>query len=308
MKDRLEKSVETLGGELCVLQNESHRASEETFKIRSTKRQAKEIIERQFEEINNAFDIKKRSLLKEIDETDLGEEDINRLISDTQGTINVLSSAITTGNTLLSGWNSTTITPNIANDTVSVVNKLGKTENLKRTFSEICGYETFVEPSTSEKEAKKLMLTANNAKRVLFRKVSTHGLKDLKCKEIGPFFVSLEWEECRQDDKYIITMHKDGSGWDFDSSPESNENNITITTLEPNRVYVFSIKVKRDTVLSDWSKTLTVKTAPLTVENITTVLVSNGVYGNAICVRSLREMKILAEKGKKIFIYLFLTF
>lgn len=302
MKEKLESNIEAISGELHTLEELSRKAEEKVDEIATSKEEVRDLIQKNFDEIRRTLDEKEAQVLKNLEEIDLGDENVSVIISDIHNEIENLSETITSGNELLDEWDTKEITSDYTTKIASIVNKfkgIEETKRLKSTFSEKLSYELLVKTDDFMDEAAGITQQIKGLTEVEFRKTYTTGPTNLSCNEVNPFFVSLEWDRNERDDKYIVITRKEGEEWDHESSFECNENRTIIASLNSDTTYNFRIKAKRGTILSNWSDTLTAKTTPFTFENVALTLFTHCDNGDKVFISTLKQMEVLTEDGIK---------
>lgn len=301
IKATLKTSIETLEKDTHILEDINKEAGEEAERTQLMKEQAKECVHKQFSELRKLIVEKENAMMSEIENVQM-ESGIDSLASVLHGILGTLSSILTEGKTLLNGWNSTT-TIRAATMLTSIIKEVEKVKNTKNAYNETNRYEFFANLSDFEKGTKAICQSIETLNGVEFKK-TPYTPKCLRARNMGYFFVALEWSGGKlidKDDKYIVAVQKEGTMWDPNSLLECSENRLTITTLETDSTYKFSVMVKRGTTMSKWSDALTIKIPPVNIDSI-----SKSLKGECddveICIKSLEQMKELTKKGKSHFI------
>lgn len=294
MNKTLRKSVETIEREEPVLQDISQELVKELDSFQNKIDEAKEHVRGQFTEIREILDRKEREILERIEETQSDEEELNQLISDTGSVLDECQATLTTGKTLLSKWKSTNFKASVADKAIYVVNKAKEIQRIKRTYDEVHKHKAVAVFRDFEDQAKKITQLINSVPAVVVKRIPTIGPMRLGAKEVGPFFVTLEWD--RVDGKYDVSLQKEGEVGNPKSSFKCSGNKITINTLEPNTTYKFRVKEKRGGAAGEWSDALVVKTAASTIENMISLLM-NHCHDARICIRTLKQLEALEREG-----------
>lgn len=300
MKEKLESNIEATSGELRTLDDLLQKAEEKVDEIRISKGEVRDLIQKNFDEIRKALDEKEATMLKNVEEINLGDESVNDIIFDIHKEIDNFSEAISAGNELLDELDTKEITTTCTSKAASIINKLKDTEEIRRlksTLNEKLSYELLVRSDEFVRETAEIIQSTRDFPEVEFRKTYTIGPTNLSCEEVNPFFVSLEWDKNERDDKYIVFVRKEGKEWSPEFSLECSENKAIMESLCPDTTYNFRVKAKRGTILSNWSDILTVKTTSFTFENVALTLFAHCDGDNKVCLKSLEQMKILTEDG-----------
>lgn len=303
LKTNMETCIKTLENYGHILQDAPQKAKKELEKIQTKKEQVKELVKKQFDEVRKILKENEIRLLNSIDKIQFDEDKLTKCITESQDAFTPLSSAYQKAKSVLNTLCNAEITPEIARDVISIINCTRVTHDNLRSYNEICGYEMVISSNEFEKEVKTIIQSINIINEVKMNKVSTLIPKGLTSKSVGAFFVSLEWDKNEGDEKYIIAMQKEGVSWDPNSSLECSDNKITLTSLERETTYKFSVMAKRGTFMSGWSDPLEVKTTiPTIIETIINNLRIQHIDPE-VCVNNLEQTKELTNESEYIFIF-----
>lgn len=296
LKEKLEPSIKAFENNLETLKELSNKAKDESGKINKKKNESKSLVQKHFDEIRKKLNEKESNMKRIIENTDLGDEEIYDLIIRTDNIKSDILRHINSEKEAINDLDTKPITLDIATKIISAINRYNKFERLKEEYHTISDYEILEKPNNLEEEKKLIINSIETIGDIEIKKISIFGPQTLACNEFGPFFASFGWErDKRDDDKYIVSITKEGEeGY---SSPESYENTVTVTSLEPNTTYNFRVRAERGGFLSRWSDTSTVKTTMLNVENVATILRGHYKICDEIFIKSLDFMRILTEKS-----------
>lgn len=299
VKTILEARIEALERDTHILEDVCKEARIEVERIQSTKKYVKERIHGRFNEIRELLKEKETVVMNAVENMQL-EKEVESLASESNRILESLSLMLTKGKSFLDGWGSVKMAPKVINMVSSIVSKTDLIKGIEDTCNKVCAYESFPEIDKFENEIKSISQSIEKLNRVEFKKIP-YTPKHLSFKNVGYFFVSLEWSENRlvnDDDKYIIAMNKDGTAWDPNSTFKCSDNKLSITTLEADTIYKFSVKIKRGELESRWSNVLKIKTPSASVESITESL-KCGCNDVEICIKCLEKMNDLTIEGKR---------
>lgn len=300
VKGILEASIGTIERELKSFQDIQERVPDGIDRIQSKKEQAKEFVKQHFDEIRRALDEKEIEMLKSIDGAVLGDEELEDLFVGAQNALDDLSSALVTGKFLLNEISSPEFLAGNAYKAISIENKAKEISRIKNACADALSFAISMESGPFEDDAKRVAQLVSSLSSISIKRVSTASPKSLSAKSVGPFFATLEWdrgEEQEQGDfKYVVSIQKGEEA----TCVECNANRCSITTLEPETVYVFKVRAKRGpTTMGEWSDSLTVKTTTSsTVESVLEILKGQW-YDAEVYARALEEMMVLARDSKK---------
>lgn len=302
IRGTLEDNVKNLENGSMTLENIKQKTEEKREKFQSRKEEAKKLTRQKFDEIREQLEKIENAILNNIDEIPMGEEKLDQLISDIQNKNNGLSSIIPAGKKLLNEWDNVKIAPDIAEEAISIIDKVKEIDNFIETSKETLSFDVFLDPSLFNNDINDVMQTISMIKSDEIKKVVILRPKGLKVEDVGPFFASFRWDKNDQDDKYNISVKKEGIEVDLKSSLECNENRFNVTTgLEPDTAYSFSLRAKRSQLIGEWSDLVEFKTAPATIENTMNTLYEQ-CHNISICTKALEQMKILARDGNFAFL------
>ena len=298
MKETLGTSVEIIEREEPVLQGIAQESTKELDPFQSKIYEAKEYVQRRFTELREMLDAKEKEILGRIEEAQGDGEELSQLISDTGSALDECQATLTTGKTLLSEWESTNFTADVAEKAIYVVNEAKEIQRIKRTYDEVHGHEAVADTRDFDDQAGKITQLIGTVPAVRVRRIPTIGPKGLRAKEVGPFFVALEWGKNPEfdDGEYVVSSQREGEEGEPKSSLECTGNEVTISTLEPNTAYKIRVKAKRREVTSEWSDALVVKTAVSTVEGMVSLL-RERCHDAEVCTKALEQLAIFAREG-----------
>lgn len=315
IRETLDASVKTMESEIPSLEEATDKTIEKMGEIQLKKDKAKEFVQDYFVKLRELLNTKETEVMTAIEKSQLGEE-LEQFLSDAQGAFDEISSGLEGGKALLDSWDNggsnskMEVTPEVIQTVASAVERAKEIRSLMGTYKEACGYEVITNPKNFEDGVKNAIQSISKVGNVEFEMVLVIGPKELQAKDVGPFFVSLEWGKQSGDEKYTIAVQKEGSDCAY---LESKENGITLASLEQDTTYKFSVRAQRGAIMSEWSDPLEVKTLVPTIEASLSAL-NRHCENEEICAKSLDQMKsLIVECKKKIniemninnFIYLF---
>ena len=298
MKETLGTSVETIERKEPVLKSIARESVKELECFQNKIGEAKEHDQRQFTELKEVMDRKETEIIGRIEEAQSDGEELSQVISDTESVLNECQTMLATGKTLLSEWESANFTAGVADKAISVVNEAKEIQRIERAYGEVHGHEAVADFRGLDEETEKITQLIGTVPAVRVRRIPTIGPKGLRAKEVGPFFVIIEWDKNPEfdDEEYAVSSQKEGEEGEPQSSLECTGNEVTISTLEPNTAYKIRVKAKRGEVTSEWSGALVVKTAVSTVEGMVSLL-GERCHDAEVCAKALEQLKVLAREG-----------
>lgn len=299
-KGVLETGIESLENEMEDIQGIREETEKRVEEIDSKKEQMKEHVKQHFKEIREALNRREKEILDAINGTDFGGDQLSNFIGDAQKTIADLSSTIEPGKALLDEWDNTKDPLVNVCKAISIGNRAKEIQTTGNTSRDVLRFETVMDSTLFEEDAEEIAQSINTLQDIKIKRVSTARPKNFAVKSIGPFTAMLGWERDEDDFEYIVSTRKGTDSSSTITTSEWNENRATISTLEPETGYEFSVVAKRRlasiTTMSEASDVLTVKTTPFTVDNLIIALNEQCVDSSA-CARNLEGMKVLARDG-----------
>lgn len=163
---------------------------------------------------------------------------------------------------MLSEWDSTKLTPEVANKVLSIGRKIDNSQVVTEKLENLDGHEIVIETENFVRGVKRGLTDIDAIQDIPVKRILCTTLSKITEKKTTPVFVSLCWKKRNEHDEYILYMRQQSGRWKDDKYIYSGPNNHFIMyPLKPGTKYEFRVMVKNGGVKTEWTEIKTIRTS-----------------------------------------------